>query len=155
MRLLLVEDEVSIRTALTAYLNQAGYVVDEADDGQEGSYFFAEFDYSVAIVDVGLPKLDGLSLIKSVRRNGNKTPILILTARDHWQEKVAGLDAGADDYVAKPFQIEEVLARLNALVRRAAGHASAEIVYGEFTLDGRQQCVSVSKMPLELTEFEY
>lgn len=155
MRVLLVEDELQIRQALAERLESAGFVVDQAGDGQEGLYYFNEYPYSAAIVDLGLPKLDGIGLIKQVRSKENKTPILILTARDHWQEKVAGLDAGADDYVAKPFQAEELLARINALVRRAAGHASAKISFGEIALDLKEQRVWLAEAEVEVTDFEY
>lgn len=155
MRVLLVEDEAQIRQALVDRLQATGFVVDEAGDGEEGLYYFNEFPYSAAIVDLGLPKLDGIGLIQQVRAQGNKTPILILTARDHWQEKVAGLDAGADDYVAKPFQAEELLARINALVRRAAGHASAKIAFGQIALDLKEQRVWLGAQEVEVTDFEY
>jgi two-component system response regulator PhoP len=155
MRLLLVEDELQIRQALALQLQQSGFVVDEAADGQEGLYYFSEFPYSAAIVDLGLPKLDGIGLIQQVRAQGNKTPIVILTARDHWQQKVEGLDAGADDYVAKPFQTEELLARLNALVRRAAGHASAKLSFGSIWLDLKEQRVGLLEKEIEVTDFEY
>lgn len=155
MRVLLVEDEVQIRQNLAARLKETGFVVDEAGDGEEGLYYFSEFPYSAAIVDLGLPKLDGIGLIQKVRQQGDKTPILILTARDHWKEKVAGLDAGADDYVAKPFQAEELLARINALVRRAAGHACAKITFGALALDLKEQRVWFGQNQIEVTDFEY
>src|SRR4051794_21101735 len=127
MRVLVIEDDAGLRGQLIDDLKNAGFVVDAAADGEEGVYFGREFDYDAAVVDLGLPKRDGIGVIKALRGNGRSLPILILTARALWQDKVAGLEAGADDYLTKPFHMEELRARLNALVRRAAGHASPVI----------------------------
>ena len=155
MRVLVVEDENALRDQLVAELKRAGYVVDAAKDGEEGLYFGREYQYDAAVVDLGLPKLDGLQLIRKLREDGRPFPVLVLTARGHWKDKVTGLEAGADDYLTKPFQLEELLARLNALVRRAAGHAAPVIVRGTLTLDTARREVRVNGAPVELTAFEY
>jgi two-component system response regulator PhoP len=155
MRVLVVEDENALRDQLAAELKRAGYVVDAAKDGEEGLYFGREYQYDAAVVDLGLPKLDGLQLIRKLREDGRPFPVLVLTARGHWKDKVTGLEAGADDYLTKPFQLEELLARLNALVRRAAGHAAPVIVRGTLTLDTARREVRVNGAPVELTAFEY
>ncbi|HEY3786756.1 MAG TPA: response regulator transcription factor [Steroidobacteraceae bacterium] len=155
MRVLVVEDELSLRESLKERLIEAGFTVDVAADGEEGLFAAAELPLDVAIVDLGLPKLPGLELIRQVRARRKSYPILILTARDRWQDKVEGLQAGADDYVAKPFHFEEVLARVQALLRRAGGWASPELVCGPVTLDTRAQTVRVSGSAVELTTFEY
>jgi two-component system response regulator PhoP len=155
MRALIVEDEPQLREQLAEALRRQGYAVDAAADGEEGRYFSGEYDYDVAIMDLGLPKLDGISLIRQVRAAGKHFPILILTARDHWQEKVNGLSAGADDYLTKPFHIEEMLARLNALTRRAAGFANPVLRFGPVTIDTVTQSVRVHEQTLELTAYEY
>ncbi len=155
MRLLVVEDQSLLRQMLVQGLVRHGYVVDDAADGKAGLYFGSEFDYDAAIIDLGLPLLDGISLIKEIRALGKTYPILILTARGDWQDKVTGLDAGADDYVVKPFQIEEILARLNALLRRAAGFAKPLIQYGPLSLDITSKRVFVNGAPQELTAYEY
>ena len=155
MRVLLVEDEQILRQQLLVALEQKHYVVDCAQDGEEGRYLANEYQYDVAIIDLGLPKLNGIELIRCIREQGIAFPVLILTARGHWQDKVDGLEAGADDYVVKPFEMEEVLARLNALIRRSAGHASPVISAGPVTLDLSSQLVSVNGQPTELTSFEY
>jgi two-component system response regulator PhoP len=155
MRVLVVEDENALRDQLVAELKRAGYVVDAAKDGEEGLYFGREYQYDAAVVDIGLPKLDGLQLIRKLRDDGRPFPVLVLTARGHWKDKVTGLEAGADDYLTKPFQLEELLARLNALVRRAAGHAAPVIVRGALTLDSARREVRVNDAPVELTAFEY
>jgi two-component system, OmpR family, response regulator PhoP len=155
MRILVVEDEAALRHQLASELRAAGFVVDCAADGQEGRYYGEEYGYDAAVIDLGLPKLDGTSLIR-VLRDGQRTyPILILTARGDWQDKVAGLEAGADDYVTKPFHMQEVLARINALMRRAAGHASPVIGFGAVTLDTARKEARVNDRPVELTAFEY
>ncbi|MGL5360154.1 MAG: response regulator transcription factor [Shewanella sp.] len=135
MRLLLVEDDLELQANLKQHLTQAHYSVDVASDGEEGLFQAIEYQYDAAIIDVGLPKIDGISLINRVRQQARDYPILILTARDSWQDKVAGLDAGADDYLTKPFHPEELIARLKALIRRAAGKASPLITNGPFSLN--------------------
>ena len=137
MRLLVVEDDPDLNRQLCTALADAGYAVDKAFDGEEGHYLGENEPYDAIVLDLGLPKMDGISVLESWRRGGKDTPVLILTARDRWSEKVQGFDAGADDYVAKPFHMEEVLARIRALPRRAAGHASSELVCGPVHLDTR------------------
>ncbi len=155
MRLLVIEDEVMLRGQLQDGLRDSGYVVDSAEDGEEGLYYGREYEYDAAIVDVGLPKRDGISLIKKLREEGRTFPVLILTARSHWQDKVAGLEAGADDYLTKPFHMEELTARINALVRRAAGHASPVVKEGGISIDTARKEVRYEGRPVELTAFEY
>ncbi len=155
MRLLVVEDELNLRQQLQDGLTKKGYSVDLAEDGEEGLYLAKEYDYDVAIIDIGLPKLNGIDLIKAIRAQSIDFPVLILTARGHWQDKVLGLEAGADDYVVKPFEFEEILARLNALIRRSAGHASPVIEKGPIRVDTAGQSVSVAGTEVELTSFEY
>jgi len=155
MRVLVVEDEQAIREALRRDLTEAGFNVDLAADGEEGLFAGQEYPIDVAVIDLGLPKLPGLDLIRRLRAKDKRFPILILTARDRWQDKVEGLDAGADDYVAKPFQFEEVLARLQALLRRSGGWATSSLACGPIVLDTRAQTVSVDGQPVELTTFEY
>ncbi len=155
MRVLVVEDEAAIRDMLKTRLTEAGFTVDVAGDGEEGAFAGLEYPLDVAIVDLGLPKVSGLEVIRRLRAGRKTYPILILTARDNWQDKVEGLQAGADDYVAKPFHFEEVLARLQALLRRAGGWASPELTCGPITLDTRAQTVKVDGAPVELTTFEY
>ncbi len=155
MRILVVEDEATLRETLKMRFAQAGFTVDVARDGDEGAFAALEYPLDVAIVDLGLPGVPGMELIRRVRAAGKTYPILILTARDNWQEKVEGLQAGADDYVAKPFQFEEVLARVQALLRRAGGWASPQLKCGPVVLDTRAQSVAVRGAPVELTTFEY
>jgi two-component system, OmpR family, response regulator PhoP len=155
MRVLVVEDEVSLRETLKTHLTEAGFSVDVAQDGEEGLFAGREYPLDVAIIDLGLPKLSGLEVIRQLRSEGKVFPILILTARDNWQDKVEGLQAGADDYVVKPFQFEELLARLQALLRRAGGWATPELKCGPIVLDTRAQTVAVDTAPVELTTFEY
>jgi two-component system, OmpR family, response regulator PhoP len=155
MRLLLVEDEQALRDSLVEQLKQAGFNVDAAADGEEGLYFGREYPLDLAIVDLGLPKLPGLEVIKKLRAESKTYPILILTARDRWQDKVEALQAGADDYVVKPFHFEELLARAQALLRRSAGWAQPVLRCGSVALDPRTQEVSVNDKRVELTGFEY
>jgi two-component system, OmpR family, response regulator PhoP len=155
MRLLVVEDESLLRQQLTMGLQRIGYVVDDAADGKTGLFQALEYDYDAAIIDLGLPLIDGISVIRQLREAGRKYPVLILTARGDWQDKVAGLDAGADDYVVKPFRIEEIQARLNALLRRAAGFASPQITAGPISLDTSSKRVTVNGEAVELTAYEY
>lgn len=155
MRLLVVEDEALLREQLVSSLTKNGYAVDAAKDGEEGLFQIQEFDYDLAVIDLGLPKLDGLSLVKAIREQGKSLPIIILTARGDWQDKVGGLEAGADDYLTKPFVQEELQARLNALLRRSAGQASSVIEFGPVSLDGNAKKISLKGSALELTSFEY
>ncbi len=155
MRVLVVEDDVDISRQLVGVLTDAGYAVDAAADGEEGHFLGETEPYDAILLDLGLPTLDGVTVLERWRRAGVKTPVLILTARDRWSDKVAGFDAGADDYVAKPFYIEEVLARLRALVRRAAGHATSELECGPLRLDTRAARVSIDGSPIKLTALEY
>ncbi len=155
MRLLVVEDESLLRQQLQHGLEKAGYVVDAAEDGKAGLYFATEFNYDAAIIDLGLPEIDGITLIQTIRSVGKSFPILILTARGDWQDKVAGLDAGADDYVVKPFQFEEIVARLNALLRRAAGFSKPTLEFGAIKLDTTSKRLSVNGEYVDLTAYEY
>jgi len=155
MRVLVIEDEVTLREQLAARLQEAGYAVDTAGDGEEGLYLGCEHPFDVAVVDLGLPHLSGIEVIRHLRERGRRFPILILTARGRWQEKVEGLEAGADDYLVKPFHMEELLARLKALLRRAAGWASSQVRCGPLSLDMDSQQVSVDGRSVELTAFEY
>ncbi len=155
MRLLVLEDEPVLRETLAQQFRDAGFTIDEAADGVEGEYAGLEFPIDVAIVDLGLPKRSGLEAIRAWRKAGRTFPILILTARDGWQEKVTGLDAGADDYVTKPFRFEEVLARVQALLRRSGGWSQPLIRCGAVELDTRAQEVRVAGDAVELTAFEY
>lgn len=155
MRVLVVEDEAGLREALRSNLSDAGFTVDVAADGEEGLYAGLEYPIDVALIDLGLPRLPGLDLIRKLRAAGKHFPILVLTARDRWQDKVQGLDAGADDYVAKPFHFEEVQARLQALLRRSGGWASPTLACGPVKLDTRSQTVTVEGRNVELTTFEY
>jgi two-component system response regulator PhoP len=155
MRMLIVEDENSLRTSLVAQFADAGFNVDQAADGEEGLYFGREYPLDLAVIDLGLPKVSGLEVIKRLRAEGKTFPILILTARDQWQDKVEGLQSGADDYVAKPFHFPEVLARAQALLRRSSGWAQSVLQGGPVALDTRSQQVTVDGRNIELTSFEY
>jgi two-component system OmpR family response regulator len=155
MRILVVEDDTDLNRQLVTALEEAGYVVDSATDGEEGHFLGDTEPYDAVVLDLGLPTLDGLSVLENWRRDGRTMPVLILTARDRWTDKVAGIDAGADDYVAKPFHMEEVLARVRALVRRAAGHASNELSCGSVRLDLRAGRVTVDGSAVKLTSHEY
>jgi two-component system response regulator PhoP len=155
MRILVVEDEPNLSAQLKERLVAEGFIVDLAADGEEGLYFGREYDYDAAVVDLGLPKLDGMDLIAELRRENRDFPVLVLTARGNWQDKVEGLEAGADDYLTKPFQTEELLARLNALMRRAAGYASPVIEQGSLKLDTAKKEVRVEDALVELTAYEY
>lgn len=155
MRTLVVEDEETLREQLSSHLKGQGFAVDCAADGEEGLYYGREYDYDAAVVDLGLPKIDGIDLIAQLRKEKRAFPILVLTARGHWQDKVQGLEAGADDYLAKPFQMEELMARLNALIRRAAGYASPVLNQGDLQLDTAKKEVRVGGQAVELTAYEY
>ncbi|WP_434928674.1 response regulator transcription factor [Shewanella sp. HL-SH8] len=155
MRILLVEDDLSLQANLVQHLQQANYSVDVASDGEDGLFQAQETLFDAAIIDVGLPKIDGISLIEQLRQQGISYPILILTARDGWQDKVKGLDAGADDYLTKPFQVEELSARLNALIRRSAGQASPVINNGPLQLNTRTLALSLLQQPITLSSSEF
>ena len=155
MRVLLIEDDETLRETLASRLANEGFGVEQASDGTEGLYFASEYPIDLAIIDLGLPGMSGLDIIKKVREDGKTYPILILTARDRWQDKVDGLSAGADDYVVKPFQYEEVSARVNALLRRAGGWASSVLKAGPVELDMQRQDLKVDGEAIELTSFEY
>lgn len=155
MRLLLVEDEPTLRQNLYEFLSSLQYSVDAAADGKEGLYLGQEHPYDVAIIDIGLPEIDGIEVIKTLRADDITFPIIILTARGHWQDKVEGLEAGADDYLAKPFHNEELQARLNALARRSKGHASPELQFGPLCINTASKSVTVNKAPISLTQYEY
>jgi DNA-binding response OmpR family regulator len=155
MRILLVEDDARLAEGVAAALTGAGFVVDQVGDG-EAAWFKGDTEsYSAAILDLGLPSMDGLSILRKWRANGQRFPVLILTARGDWHERVEGIDAGADDYLPKPFRMEELLARLRALVRRAAGQASAVLVNGPVVLDTRRMAVMVEGVPIHLSPQEY
>jgi two-component system OmpR family response regulator len=155
MRLLVIEDDPDLNRQLVTAFTDAGYVVDAARDGEEGHFLGDTEPYDAIVLDIGLPIMDGVSVLEKWRRSGRKTPVLILTARDRWSDKVAGFDAGADDYVAKPFHMEEVLARIRALVRRSAGHASSEISCGPLMLDTKSARVTVDGKAIKLTSLEF
>jgi two-component system response regulator PhoP len=155
MRILIVEDDEALRESLAGNLRQHGYTVDEAGTFAEGEYYAADFDPALAIIDLGLPDRPGSELVARLRADGRALPILILTARDYWEDKVAGLNAGADDYVVKPFHLDELLARINALLRRSAGHAQPIIRHGPIALDTQAQAVTVDGREVRLTAYEY
>jgi len=155
MRLLVIEDDVTLRETLTQKLADVGFAVEQAADGTEGLYFAQEYPIDLAIIDLGLPGMSGLDIIRQVRADGKTYPILILTARDRWEDKVDGLSAGADDYVVKPFHFEEISARVNALLRRSGGWASSQLEAGPVSLDMTRQELKVSDAAIELTSFEY
>ena len=155
MRILVVEDEPTLQRQLKSALEAGGYAVDAASDGEDGHFLGSTEAYDAIVLDLGLPKMDGLKVLEAWRREGRAMPVLVLTARDSWSDKVAGLDAGADDYLAKPFQVEELLARLRALIRRTGGHASAEIEVGPMVLDTRSSRVTVKGEVVRLTAQEY
>ena len=155
MRALVIEDDIDVARQVADTLRQAMYVVDIAHDGEEGQFLGDTESYDVVLLDIGLPKRDGLSVLQQWRRTGRDMPVLILTARDTWREKVAGLRAGADDYLAKPFELEEMLARVEALIRRAAGHATPVIEMGPLALDISAARLTVAGRPVELTALEF
>ncbi|MBX3507861.1 response regulator transcription factor [Parvibaculum sp.] len=155
MRLLVVEDDPDLNRQLVAALEEAGYVVDSATDGEEGHFLGDTEPYDAVVLDLGLPEMDGVTVLEKWRRDGKTMPVLILTARDRWSDKVAGFDAGADDYVAKPFYMEEVLARLRALLRRATGHATSELECGPVRVDTKSSRVTVNGRAIKLTSLEY
>lgn len=155
MRILLIEDELALQQALKAELEKETYQVDTSADGKEGLYLAFEYPIDAAIIDIGLPSLSGIDIIKALREQGSKLPILILTARSKWQEKVEGLEAGADDYLVKPFQYEELSARLKALLRRATGSVSTQLTCGCISLNTEAKQVAVKQSNLTVTSFEY
>jgi two-component system response regulator PhoP len=155
MRVLIVEDDVDLRAALATQLRTAGFVVDESADGREGLYFGEEFPLDLAIIDLGLPEIPGLELIRRLRAAGRDFPILVLTARADWKDKVEGLEAGADDYLTKPFHNAELMARVNALMRRAGGHARPEVHFGPLAIDLTAQRVRLHGVAVDLTTFEF
>ncbi len=155
MRLLVVEDDVDLNRQLVSALSDAGYATDTAFDGESGHHLGDTEPYDAVVLDLGLPVMDGVSVLESWRRNDRTMPVLILTARDRWSDKVAGIDAGADDYVSKPFHMEEVLARIRALLRRSAGHASSELHCGPVMLDTKGARVTVDGAAIKLTSLEY
>lgn len=155
MRILLVEDDERVAEGVSAALTAAGFVVDRTNDGEDAWFRGDTENYAAAILDLGLPGLDGLSVLRKWRAAGQRLPVLILTARGDWSERVEGIDAGADDYLPKPFRMEELIARLRALIRRAAGQASALLVHGRIMLDTRRMAVSVDGTPIHLSPQEY
>jgi two-component system, OmpR family, response regulator len=155
MRVLVVEDEPNLLRQLRVALEGAGYAVDTASDGEDGHYLGSTENYDAVVLDLGLPELDGLTVLDRWRKAGKTMPVLVLTARDSWSDKVAGLDAGADDYLAKPFQTEELIARLRALIRRAAGQATSELTAGGVRLDSRSGRVTLDGEPVKLTAQEF
>jgi two-component system OmpR family response regulator len=155
MRLLVVEDDPNLNRQLVTALSEAGYAVDAAVDGEEGHFLGDTEPYDAVVLDLGLPVMDGVSILEKWRRNDRTMPVLILTARDRWSDKVAGFDAGADDYVSKPFHMEEVLARIRALLRRSAGHATSELQCGPVMVDTKGARVTVDGNAVKLTSLEY
>ena len=155
MRILIIEDEIKLQRQIRQQLEADGYMVDTSDNGEEGLYFASEYPLDAAIVDIGLPGMSGLEVIAALRKRGSLLPILILTARNSWQDKVKGLEMGADDYLAKPFQMEELQARLRALLRRASAVPNTLLQAGPITLDMAEQTVKINEQAVELTTFEY
>lgn len=155
MRILVVEDEDALREQIGSRLREEGYAVDLAADGVDGSFMAGEYPLDLAVIDLGLPGLDGLELIEKARSQDKAYPILVLTARNRWQQKVEGLEAGADDYLTKPFHMEELLARIRALLRRSKGVAQSAIEHGPVSLDTSRQSVSVNGRMIDLTAYEY
>jgi two-component system response regulator PhoP len=155
MRALIIEDDDDLRAQIVEQFKARGFAVDSAADGQEGLYLASEYPVDVAIIDLGLPRLSGIEVIRRVRASGHAFPVLILTARDRWQDKVEGLEAGADDYLVKPFHAEELMARVRALLRRAGRWAQAQLQCGPITLEPASQTVTLHGVPVELTAYEY
>ncbi len=155
MKILIIEDDIELQRQLTDTLIAENYEVDTSSDGDDGLYRAREFEYDMAIIDIGLPKISGIDVIKSLRAENNTMPILILTARSSWRDKVHGLKAGADDYLVKPFEIEELLARMEAMLRRASGYATHMIQHGPIKLDTQTQELWVNEEEVDLTAFEY
>lgn len=155
MRILIIEDEFKLQNQIRQQLETAGYMIDTCSDGDEGLFLASEYPLDAAIIDIGLPGKSGLEIIKTLRERGNLLPILILTARSSWQDKVQGLEMGADDYLTKPFQMEELLARVKALLRRATGIPQTLLKCGPITVDVTAQSVAINEVEIELTSFEY
>ncbi len=155
MRALVIEDDPALREQVVRFLTADGFVVDAASDGNQGAYMAQEYPADVAVIDLGLPGTPGIDIIRRARASGRKYPILILTARDGWQSKVEGLEAGADDYLVKPFHREEFIARVRALLRRAGGWTSARLVSGLYVIDTSAKTVTVDGKPVDLTSYEY
>ncbi|MBX2883200.1 MAG: response regulator transcription factor [Granulosicoccus sp.] len=155
MRALIIEDESILRQQIVSELRQQGFAIDETGDGDEGLYLATEMPVDIAIVDLGLPGTSGIDIIRQLRSRERQYPVLILTARTRWQEKVEGLEAGADDYLAKPFHMEELMARVRALLRRSGGWADSQLKFGELIIDTRTQTVNIGDDKVELTAFEY
>lgn len=155
MKVLIVEDELRLRENLVTSFKNAGFAVEASENGEDGLFLAEEYPIDIAVVDIGLPGMSGLELIGELREKGNQLPVIVLTARDSWQDKVEGLSTGADDYMAKPFQFEELLARCNALLRRTAGFASPTIKFADIELDTMAQTVSKAGDVVELTAYEY
>lgn len=155
MRILVVEDDKDLNRQIKESLEDAGYVVDTSTDGEDGHFLGDTEPYDCVILDIGLPLMDGISVLQRWRDDGRTMPVILLTARDRWNDKVAGIDAGADDYVAKPFHIEEVLARVRALIRRASGHATSEITCGPLVVDTKTSKATVDGKMLKLTSHEF
>jgi DNA-binding response OmpR family regulator len=155
MRVLVVEDEVAVAESVRARLERSGFVVDVARDGEDGWFAGDTEDFSAVILDLGLPTMDGLTVLKRWRKEGRSMPVIVLTARGSWKERVEGIDAGADDYLPKPFQIEELIARLHAVMRRTAGQASNTMTIGPVTVDSRRKIVTVNGAPIDLTPLEF
>lgn len=155
MKILIVEDEQLVRDNLSASFKKAGFAVEVAANGKDGLFLAMEYPIDLAVIDIGLPNMTGLELIGQLREQENHLPVIVLTARDSWQDKVEGLSTGADDYMAKPFHFEELLARCNALLRRTAGHASPVIKYADIALDTMAQSVTKNGQPVDLTAYEY
>ena len=155
MRALVIEDDADLRALVSGYFTEQGFVVDAAADGEQGLYMATEYPVDLAIVDLGLPKVSGVDIVRGARKKGCSYPILILTARDGWESKVAGLEAGADDYLVKPFHKEELLARARALLRRSGGWAQSALQSGPVTLDTAAKSVTLSGKPIELTAYEF
>jgi two-component system OmpR family response regulator len=154
MRILVIEDDPNLQRQLTKALGDAGYVVDSARDGEEGHFLGETAEFDAVVLDLGLPGMNGMDVLRKWRAAGRSIPVLILTARDQWSDKVAGMDAGADDYLAKPFHMQELLARLRALIRRSSGHADPVLRNGRLTLDTRSGEVTVAGQAVTLTAFE-
>lgn len=155
MRILVIEDEINLADQLSTTLLEEGFRVEVAHDGEQGLYIGKEYRFDLVVIDLGLPKISGIDLISQFRKLKKEFPILVLTARDDWKTKVEALNLGADDYLTKPFQMEELLARIHALLRRSAGYSSSNIAIGGFCLDTKSQVVKCNDVVLELTAFEY
>ncbi|MDP1559382.1 MAG: response regulator transcription factor [Nitrosomonas sp.] len=155
MRILLVEDEIRLQMQIRQQLENDGYMIDTCSNGKDGLFFASEYPLDAAIIDIGLPGISGLDVIRTLREQGSSLPILVLTARDSWQDKVIGLETGADDYLAKPFQMEELKARIKALLRRATGTPNTILKFGPVTLDLNSQSVCIEGNKIDLTTFEY